>query len=335
MTEAVAPTPPEATPAAPGPKGSPANGLRQLLGDLVALNPVVVKELRGRMRGARAFVVLTVYLLLLSGFVIFLYYLYSASTASAFSASQRGLVGKFVFGGVVGIELLLVCFIAPAFTVGSVSGERERQTYDLLRTTLLPARSLVLGKLGASLVYVFLLLFAALPLQSLAFLLGGVALEEMVLATLLLVACAFLYSAAGVYFSSLMRRTLGATVMTFGFVLISLLALPLLLIPLLVFTSAFSVFGSPGVVVQAILLYVGLLLSSTNPVATMIISELMIVEQTTGLWFMSIPLSDPNTGVVGFTAYLPSPWMLFTVFALVLGVIFVLLAMVNVSRRER
>jgi len=313
----------------------PINGLRQLVSDVLSINPVVLKELRGRMRGARAFVVLTVYLVLLAGFVIFLYYLYSASTATAFSASQRGLVGKFVFGGVVGIELLLVCFIAPAFTVGAVSGERERQTYDLLRTTLLPARSLVLGKLGSALVYILLLLFTALPLQSLAFLLGGVAIEELVLATLLLVTCAFLFSSAGVYFSSLMRRTLGATVLTFGFVLLSLLALPLLLIPLLVFSSAFSFFGSPSVLVQAVMLYAGLLLSATNPIATMIISEVMIVDQTTGLWYATVPLSDPMSGAIGFTAYVPSPWMLFTVFAGVLGVIFVLLAVLNVSRRER
>ncbi|HRE26176.1 MAG TPA: hypothetical protein PK954_06060 [Anaerolineales bacterium] len=179
---------PEAQGSSPAqPSQPPINGLRQLVSDMLSINPVVLKELRGRMRGARAFVVLTVYLVLLAGFVIFLYYLYSASTATAFSASQRGLVGKFVFGGVVGIELLLVCFIAPAFTVGAVSGERERQTYDLLRTTLLPARSLVLGKLGSALVYILLLLFTALPLQSLAFLLGGVAIEELVLATLLLV----------------------------------------------------------------------------------------------------------------------------------------------------
>ncbi len=335
MTDAVAQPPSAATPAEPGPTRPNSNGLRQLLDGLFTVNPVVIKELRGRMRGARAFIVLTAYLLALSAFVIFLYYMYTISTSGAFSASQRGLVGKFVFGGVVGIELLLVCFIAPAFTVGAVSGERERQTYDLLRTTLLPARSLVLGKLGSALVYIFLLLFAALPLQSLAFLLGGVALEELVLGTLLLVACAYLYSAAGVYFSSLMRRTLGATVLTFGFVLISLLALPLLVIPILIFGSAFSAFGSPSVPVQAVMLYSGLLLSATNPVATMFISEAMIMNQASGTWYVSLPLTDPNTGVVGMTAYIPSPWMLFAVFAAVLGTVFVFLAILNVSRRER
>ena len=43
-------------------------------------NPLLLKELRGRMRGARAFVVLTVYLLLLSCFTSIIYYAYAASS---------------------------------------------------------------------------------------------------------------------------------------------------------------------------------------------------------------------------------------------------------------
>ena len=40
-------------------------------------NPLLTKELRGRMRGARAFVVLTVYLLLISCVASIIYYSYS------------------------------------------------------------------------------------------------------------------------------------------------------------------------------------------------------------------------------------------------------------------
>ncbi|MBL8056625.1 MAG: ABC transporter permease subunit, partial [Anaerolineales bacterium] len=188
---------------------------RRTLREWLTRNPVALKELRGRMRGPRAFVVLSVYLLVMSAFITLLYGVYLASNTSVFSRPDRILLGKFVFGSVVGIETLLVCFIAPAFTVGAISGERERQTYDLLRTTLLSERALVWGKLISALSYIFLLLLAALPLQSLAFLLGGVAPEEVVIGTLLLVATAFLFSTAGVFFSSLMRRTLGATILTY------------------------------------------------------------------------------------------------------------------------
>ena len=174
---------------------------RRSLGEWLTRNPVTLKELRGRMRGARAFITLVIYLGLMSAFVSLLYALYVSSGSNYYSGYNAGpdrqLLGKFVFGAVVGIELLLVCFICPAFTVGAISGERERQTFDLLRTTLLRARALVLGKLVSSLSYAALLLVAALPLQSLAFLLGGVAAEEVAIASVLLLSTAFLYSAAG------------------------------------------------------------------------------------------------------------------------------------------
>ena len=125
------------------------------------------------MRGARAFVVLTVYLTLMSGFTALLYMI-SSSTKDIYGFTSGGTIGRYLFFGIVGIELFLVTFIAPAFTAGAISGERERQTYDLLKTTLLPARALIVGKMTSALSYVFLLLLAAIPLQSIAFLFGGV-----------------------------------------------------------------------------------------------------------------------------------------------------------------
>ena len=72
-------------------------------------NPVVLKELRGRMRGNRAFIVLTVHLGLISLFTILLYLAYTASTTNVYGPSSQ-IAGKVVFAGVVGIELFIVCF---------------------------------------------------------------------------------------------------------------------------------------------------------------------------------------------------------------------------------
>lgn len=328
MTD-LADTAPHAATPRPAP-AKPARTLREWL----TRNPVVLKELRGRMRGARAFVVLSVYLLLMSGFITLLYALYISTNSSVYSAPDRQLLGKFVFGGVVGIEILLVCFITPAFTVGGVSGERERQTYDLLRTTLLSERALILGKLISAMSYVFMLLLAALPLQSLAFLLGGVAPEELVVASVSLMATAFLFGTAGIFFSSMMRRTLGATVLTYAFVLLATLGLPILLFPVAVLFSG-PIYGvnSPPVELQIAVLYIGGLLVATNPVASLIVTEVMLVNEQT-LFFFTAPIYDPATGNT-FNIPLISPWILFTLFGLALGVIFTVMSMVNVARRER
>lgn len=324
MAETALPNP---APAKPAP-ARPARTLREWL----TTNPVVLKELRGRMRGARAFVVLTVYLLVMIGFITLLYSIYLSSTSSVYSVPDRQLVGKFVFAGVVGIETLLVCFITPAFTVGAISGERERQTFDLLRTTLLPARSLVLGKLVSALSYVLLLLLAALPLQSLAFLLGGVSIEEVLIASLLLMATAVMFGTAGVFFSSLMRRTLGATVLTYAFVLVLTLGLPLVLFPLVAFAGPLFGYSNVPIEVQIGLMYILGLLISTNPVATMITTEVILVSNQT-LFYFTAPIYNNFTGNSVNIPFI-SPWIPFTVFAFGVAVVFLLMSIINVSRRE-
>jgi len=313
-------------PAAPAPAPSPAS--RRRFRGLFARNPVMIKELRGRMRGPRAFVVLTVYLLLMSAFVTLLYVVYVASTNNVYSGTNAQLIGKFVFGAVVGIELLLVCFIAPAFTAGAISGERERQTYDLLRTTLLPARSLVLGKLASALSYILLLLVAAFPLQSLAFLLGGVAPEEVLIASGLLIATAFLFGASGIFFSSLMRRTLGSTVLTYAFALMATLGLPLILVALLPLGSLFFNNAPPGPAVEAVLFYSFGVLIAINPVATAVATEILLVDQQSAFYF-TVPLSN------GTNLPFISPWLPFMIFCFVMGAIMTTISILAVRRAER
>ena len=310
------------TPAAPTPPRAPR--WRRLFGS----NPVVAKELRGRMRGPRAFVVLTVYLVLMSSFVTLLYVVYVASTSGVSSGANAQLIGKFVFGAVVGIELLLVCFIAPAFTAGAISGERERQTYDLLRTTLLSAHALVLGKLASALSFILLLLVAAFPLQSLAFLLGGVAPEEVLIASGLLIATAFLFGTSGIFFSSLMRRTLGSTVLTYAFALMGTLGLPLILVALVPLGSLFFNNAAPGPVAETVIFYAFGALIAINPIATAVTTEILLVDQQSAFYF-TVPLSN------GATLPFISPWLPFMVFCFVAGAVMTIISILAVRRAEK
>src|SRR5688572_28370811 len=174
-------------------------------------NPVVLKELRGRMRGRQSFVLLTIYLGLIAVFIMLVYNPLGLTSSITWDPSARQGAGKAIFGTVVLLELLLLSFIAPGLTAGAITSERERQTFEILRTTLLSARSLVLGKLGAAFSYLFLLILTALPIQSLAFILGGVGMGEMVVSSLMLVVTALFFCTLGIFFSSFMKRTLSAT----------------------------------------------------------------------------------------------------------------------------
>ncbi|MGH2521041.1 MAG: ABC transporter permease [Anaerolineales bacterium] len=313
------------------PSISPARrGLRDAL--RVSRNPVVLKELRGRMRGARAFLLLTFHLLAMSGFVLLLHTLYQASANnSPYTTFTAPLLGKYLFGGLVIIELMLACFITPAITAGAISGERERQTYDLLRTTLLPARSIILGKLASALVFILLLLLAGLPLQNLSFLLGGVAPEEVLIASALLIATAFLFGAAGLFFSSFMRRTLGATVLSYAFALLSTLGLPLLLLPLLGLGPVLN-FGTPRLLVQILLTYGFGLLVALNPLATAMATEIILVNQHSTFYFTQTLYSPSGRSIV---IPLISPWLPYVLFCFGLGALLILFSIWKVQRVER
>ncbi len=214
------------------------------------ITAVSIKELRGRMRGRRAFVVLTVYLLLLGLFSFAIYvYLKQQAALNITPISDPGIprdfpgfpggpislpggqtlangtalsagIGHGIFGGLLLVETLLVLVLAPAFTTGAISLEREKQTIDLLVTTPLSTLGMVIGKLFSALSYVFLLIIASIPFASLVFVFGGVGPEDLIRAYAFLFALAFGMGALGLFISALVKRTQTATVATFVIVLL-------------------------------------------------------------------------------------------------------------------
>jgi hypothetical protein len=304
---------------------------------LRASNPVLLKELRGRMRGARAFIVLTVYLLLLSCFTTIIYYAYSSSTRTPGGGPEMAYMGKVVFAGVVLIEIFMVTFVTPAFTAGAISGERERQTYELLRATLLPARRLVTGKLASALTYMLLLVLAAIPLQSLAFMLGGVTLEELGLASLLLLVTVFAFGAIGVLFSALTRKTLVSTVLTYVTALLVMVGFPVLLVLSAALFDAFiygygvgSVASSPVPhwLLEAAALYALYIGAGLSPLSAAVLTEVVLEEQGT-IWFFVQSIDSAHD------VLLPSPWMVYVVVYVGLALLALLLAVLRVRRQER
>lgn len=180
----------------------------------LGVNPIIVKELRSRMRGGRAFATLTGVLLILAAISYALFQMVLAT--SRYSTTPLSpMIGQTLFAGLALLELIMVCGVTPAVTAGAISGERERETYEMLLATPLRPASVLWGKLISALGYVFLLVFAAVPMASLVFIFGGVAPREMLKALLILIVLAVLFGVIGLFFSALLGRTGRATVVTY------------------------------------------------------------------------------------------------------------------------
>lgn len=281
---------------------------------MAELNPVLVKELRGRMRGARAFVLLSVFLALLSGATLLFYAVIAGQAGDSFNAGRE--IGQGLFYMIAISSLIGVCIITPTLTAGALAGERERQTFDLLVASQLSPLQIVLGKLGSALAFAIMIVLAVVPLMSITFLFGGVSLTEVMIALICLAATALLYASIGLFWSGVMRSTLGASSLAIGTVAIKLLGIPFIAL-LAAIASGFGSTMWSGSLPLAIL---SRLFVSVHPFYAFILTETAI-QSGDGAFLVETSLND------GSSVLLPSPWLLFVVLALLLSVLLLLVTM--------
>jgi ABC-type transport system involved in multi-copper enzyme maturation permease subunit len=202
------------------------SGLREFGTSVVT---IMSKELRSRFRGRRAFIILTLYLAVLA---LIAYGGYVEALADATSqqtfgpdgsavgvANRSAIVGQAIFALLSVFQLMLVAFLAPAFTTGAISLEREKATLDLLMTTPLRPGAIVVGKLLSALAFVVLMILAGIPVSALVLMYGGASVEDIVRAQVVLLVAAIGFGVIGLFCSALIKRTQGATVIAYSTVL--------------------------------------------------------------------------------------------------------------------
>lgn len=280
----------------------------------ILANPVLARELRGRIRGARALIILVVYLVI-TGLVTFLVY---AATANSFSGGINDIeagrgIGKAIFITVMTATLIQVCVITPSLTAGAISGEKERQSYDLLITTLLSPFQIIIGKLASALAFAMLLIAAALPMAGLSFLFGGVSGTELLIGVVGLAATAICYATIGIFWSTVMRSTLAATVMAQGTVIFILLFIPFIFVVVSAITGSFN--AQPDDIFD--IYGMGLLLSAHPFIALGITASSLANGENA--FFFTVPSNSGDLLV-------PSPWLVYLFIATLLTALFLVLS---------
>lgn len=180
------------------------------------LNPVLSKELKVKMRNWKAAGMLGLYLAVITLVAIFIIMMIMSEMSYSSVNRQAATLS---YGFIGGIQFMLIIFIAPALTSGTISGERERQTLDLLLCTKLRPRSIILGKLFSSLSQVILLIVASFPIFATVFVFGGISITNLLQLFLFYLVVAMLMGSIGIFFSTYIKKTTTSNVVTYGFVL--------------------------------------------------------------------------------------------------------------------
>ena len=177
------------------------------------INPVLLKELKVRMRGWKAAGIIALYLLILTLVALFIMY---TTFMNPYSSNIDPQISIGSYTGLAVIQFILIMFIVPALTAGAIAGEREKQTLDLVLCTKLRPISIITGKLFASTSQTLLLIFASLPLFSMVFLFGGISIKEIIQLFGFYIVTAVTIGCIGIFFSTHLKRTTAATVFTYG-----------------------------------------------------------------------------------------------------------------------
>jgi len=199
------------------------------------INPVLLKELKVKMRSWKAAILIGVYNLVLLLLTIFIMKLTLDNDIGV--PTQETILTTYAF--LVAAQFGLITLIAPALTAGAISGEREKQTLDILLSTTLNHGSIITGKLFSSLSQIILLLISSVPVFSIIFLYGGVGLTQLLQVYLFFIVIAITLGSIGIFFSTFIKKSTAANVLTYavvvffylGTILISVFYIRLVIMP--------------------------------------------------------------------------------------------------------
>jgi ABC-type transport system involved in multi-copper enzyme maturation permease subunit len=173
-------------------------------------NPVLTRELLVNLRSFRSFVLQLIYVSSLGALVYFYWPAGEEGLRQVSPGVSRRLFDIFFLG-----QFFLVALLAPTFAAGSITGEKERKTYELLLASPLRPGAILIGKLVSSLGYLVILILSSLPLIILCYLLGGLLLSEIARAYLVLVLSAGTFGLLSIACSSVFQRTSSALVVSY------------------------------------------------------------------------------------------------------------------------
>ena len=268
------------------------------------MNPVLRKEAITTMRSWKTYGALVLFLVI-SAVGAMLYIDLAMFQNRDLSFDPSSMVWLYVV--LAAVQMGLVLLTAPAVAAGSISGERERQTLDLLLVTKMSPLSIVLGKLASSLMYVMLLVVATLP----------------IFAFLLVTAC--MVGSVSVFFSCLFKRTIVSIVLIY--LVIGFLCFGTLVLLAFYYMSYDGLYNGDIPVLATILILI------PNPGVAFF--SLMNAQLGTDVTYSLLRMTDQTSAIYQWMG--THIWLLHLVFDLVVIVVFVLLSayIINPVREKK
>ena len=182
-------------------------------------NAVYTKELKQSVRNIKFPITVGLYcftIAVIGLFTLVAISAYGYPVYSAYTIKQDFIT---FYSVLFGLEFGLVIFVVPAITGGTISGERDHGTLDLLLATTLGPYRIIMGKLISVVSKLLIYVISSLPILALVFTMGGAGLADLLRYMLLILLTSLYIGSFGVFMSVIFKKTSTAMAVTYVWIM--------------------------------------------------------------------------------------------------------------------
>lgn len=200
------------------------------------LNPIVKKDVKVQSRSMKICFGVFAYELILA--LVFFFAMLVIQENNIYSTSNIYSELVVLYPVLAVTQFIILGVIVPVRTASSISGERERQTFDIMMTTGMTPFSVVTGKVMTAIVQSMLFIAAGLPIMALSFVTGGMSWSYLFWFFAIALLISLFSASIGILCSSICKKSVSAVIMSYGFYLIFFIGT---VVPLLLYEINYAV----------------------------------------------------------------------------------------------
>ncbi len=178
------------------------------------INPILERELKTRMRTWKTSILLTVFLLIIGGILTLFFVGNSAASSFGAYGFDPSIIST-IYDFLAVTMMVMLIIIIPVFTATAISGERERQTLDLMLCSDFSPWKIVFGKMSAALSFVLLMIMTAMPFMAITLLFGGISIVDILKLVVYYMAASIMLSSIGMFTTTHFKKNVTSILMSY------------------------------------------------------------------------------------------------------------------------
>ena len=178
------------------------------------INPVYKKELKMMARSRQLPVLAAVFNSILAVVAIIVLYCIRQIAVNSGTSPYDYMMPFYM--AILSIEVFLFFLFVPSAAGGSIAGERERQTLDILLASKMTVPGIIWGKLMSCISMALLLGISSLPVLAITVMYGGIGLSDIYQSMIYTGFLVLLTGCVGVFCSCCFKKTTLASIASYG-----------------------------------------------------------------------------------------------------------------------